>query len=197
MVAQAIPDDGTRAYIEAVTKKIDKDINIATAVIGVGGSIVRGLVSLGDMALASAGSLSKAVIPRGFANAEEFTSFGASVRANLNLAGYNDVVPILQGSAVTGKSFKAGELFDAGRTSDFDVALASPSLLKRAEELGIGLRSEGVRTGPLSVDDLKILGLTDMAKKMGQQAGREVNFMIYDSLGNAFRRAPSLVLPRK
>ena len=196
VVAEAIPDNGTQAYLEAVAKKIDKDINIATAVIGVGGSIIRGIGALGDVAGAAAVSLSKVVIPSGFANIEEFTSFGESLRSNLNLAGYTDVVPILQGSAVTGKSFKAGELFDVGRTSDFDVALASPELLKRAEKLGIGLRSEGVRTGPLSVDDLKALGLTDMAKKMGQQAGRDVNFMIYDSPENAFRRAPSLALPR-
>lgn len=43
--------------------------------------------------------------------------------------GYGDVEPIFQGSSVTGQSFKAGQAFDAGRVSDFDVALASPELL--------------------------------------------------------------------
>lgn len=42
-------------------------------------------------------------------------------------AGYPDVEPILQGSAVTGKNFGTGAPFDVGRVSDFDVALAKPS----------------------------------------------------------------------
>jgi hypothetical protein len=41
-------------------------------------------------------------------------------------AGYGNVEPILQGSAVTGKSFKTGKEFDVGRVSDFDIALLVP-----------------------------------------------------------------------
>jgi filamentous hemagglutinin len=96
-------------------------------------------------------------------------------------AGYGNVEPILQGSAVTGKSFKTGQEFDIGRVSDFDIALASPELLQRAQSLGIGLRSGGTRTGPLSARDLQALGLKDLSSKLSGQAGREVNFMIYDS----------------
>ncbi|PLR65507.1 hypothetical protein QCBJ_00180 [Pseudomonas sp. QC2] len=80
-------------------------------------------------------------------------------------AGYGNVEPILQGSAVTGKSFKTGQEFDVGRVSDFDIALASPELLQRAQSLGIGLRSGGSRTGPLSARDLQTLGLKDLSRR--------------------------------
>lgn len=122
--------------------------------------------------------------------------FGTDSRDGLARAGYENVEPILQGGTVTGKNFKTGEAFDVGRVSDFDVALASPELLQRAQSLGIGLRSGGTRTGPLSARDLQALGLKDLSSKMSAQAGREVNFMIYDSAATAASRAPSAVLPK-
>jgi filamentous hemagglutinin len=137
-----------------------------------------------------------AAIPKGFANADDFARFGSDTRNSLAKAGYGNVEPILQGSAVTGKSFKTGQAFDVGRVSDFDIALADPELLRRAQELGVGLRSGGTRTGPLSARDLQVLGLKELAGKLSEQAGREVNFMIYDSAITAASRAPSMVLPR-
>lgn len=135
------------------------------------------------------------VAPAGFASAGEFAQFGNSLRTRLVRAGYSDAVPILQGSAVTGKSFKTGQPFDAGRVSDFDVALASPLLLSRAAELGIGLRSGGTRTGPLTARDLKLLGLSDLSNSLSQKSGREVNFMICNTPTTAVDRAPSITLP--
>lgn len=102
----------------------------------------------------------------------------------------------MQGSAVTGQSFKTGQAFDVGRVSDFDVALASPELLQRAQSLGIGLRSGGMRTGPLSARDLNALGLKDLANRLSAQSGREVNFMIYKTSEAAMSRAPSMVIPK-
>jgi hypothetical protein len=131
----------------------------------------------------------------GFANADEFSQFGSNVRNGLSAAGYPDAEPILQGSAVTGKSFSPGEPFDVGRVSDFDVALADPSLLQAADAAGIGLRSAGTRTGPLSDADLQALGLRDLSVTLSQQAGRDVNFMIYGSTEAAIQRAPSIILP--
>ncbi|GAA6139445.1 hypothetical protein NBRC116583_31920 [Arenicella sp. 4NH20-0111] len=58
-------------------------------------------------------------------------------------AGFSGTKAILQGSAVTGKSFRTGKAFDAGRVSDFDIALAGSDILARARQLGIGLRSGG------------------------------------------------------
>jgi filamentous hemagglutinin len=61
---------------------------------------------------------------------------------------------------------RTGQTFDVGRTSDFDIALKSPELLRKAESLGVGLRSGGARTGPLSMRDLKALGLNDLASQL-------------------------------
>ncbi|PBQ17294.1 hypothetical protein CCL08_14375 [Pseudomonas congelans] len=156
--------------------------------------ILRGA---GKLVLDAFGAGAKgAVIPKDFSSADDFVRFCTNTRDGLARAGYENVEPILQGSAVTGKSFKSGEAFDVGRVSDFDVALASPELLQRAQSLGIGLRSGGTRTGPLSARDLQALGLKDLSSKMSAQAGHEVNFMIYDSAATAASRAPSAVLPK-
>jgi|APMI01.1.fsa_nt_gi hypothetical protein len=130
----------------------------------------------------------------GFSSADEVASFAANLRGGLAKAGYDDVTPIMQGSAVTGRSHR-GWAFDAGpKASDFDVALASPTLLARAQSLGIGLRSGGVRTGPLRQGDLGRLGLRNVASSMSASAGRSVNFMIFDSPQSAIARGPSVVL---
>src|SRR5919202_5514205 len=79
-------------------------------------------------------------VPLGFADAEEFRAFGAHLGRGLQTAGYRDVIPVFKGSSVTGVKFMTGELFDAGRTSDFDIALAGPSLFARAKALGVQIR---------------------------------------------------------
>ncbi len=134
-------------------------------------------------------------VPYGFANAEEFVQFGTNMRTGLGRAGYADAEPLLQGSAVTGRSFKTGKPFDVGRVSDFDVALADADLLTKARDLGIGLRSDGIRTGPLTARDLRVLGLRDLSSQMGQQVRREVNFMIYKNSATAAQRVPGVILP--
>jgi hypothetical protein len=121
--------------------------------------------------------------------------FGNNARAGLSKAGFADVEPLLQGSAVTGKSFKTGAPFDVGRVSDLDIALGGKSIFNRAAELGIELRGQGTRTGPLSARDLQLLGLRDLSNSLSTQAGREVNFMIYNSSATAAQRAPSISLP--
>ena len=134
-------------------------------------------------------------LPNGFSTSQEFSGFAARLHGGLNQAGYHDVQPILQGSAVTGVSYRTREPFDVGRISDFDVALASPSLLQRAQELGIGLREGGIRTGPLTPEDLRRLGLNSLAQTMTAQAGRDVHFMIYGSAQSAVNGKPSLPIP--
>lgn len=96
---------------------------------------------------------------------------------------------------MTGQSFRTGAAFDVGRVSDFDIALASPQLLDRASALGIGLRSGGTRTGPLTAPQLQRLGLGDLATDLGTATGRPVNFMIFDSAAVASARSPSIVVP--
>ena len=135
-------------------------------------------------------------LPQGFSNTDDFEKFGANVFSHLEKQGYTDVKPIMQGSAVTGQSYRTGKAFDDNRISDFDVALASKELMKKAEEAGIGLRGKGTRTGPLQPKDLEKLGLTDMAKDLSNKYGREVNFMIYDSAEDAIKRSPSVTIKK-
>jgi hypothetical protein len=134
-------------------------------------------------------------IPLGFKNTDEFAQFGARLKGGLKNAGYEDVQAIFQGSSVTGVKYTTGAPFDVGRVSDFDIALASPTLLQRAKELGVGLRGGGIRTGPLTDKQLEMLGLLDLAEELSRTAGRPVKFMIYESIEAAVKRGPSILVP--
>lgn len=92
-------------------------------------------------------------------------------------------------------SFRTGEAFDVGRVSDFDIALASPTLLQRARELGIPLRGGGIRTMPLKKEHLERLGLWELQEELSRLAGRDVSFMIYESVEAILKRGPSIAMP--
>ena len=131
-------------------------------------------------------------MPKGFKSPQAFDEFKSALGSGLENAGYNDAGATFQGSSVTGKSFRTGEAFDVGRTSDFDIAISGESLMNKAKELGIPLRSGGVRTGPLTDAQLKKLGLDGLRNQLSSQAGRPVNFMIYSTAEEAIKRAPSI-----
>jgi RHS repeat-associated protein len=135
------------------------------------------------------------VVPHGFASSEAFGQFGATLNKGLADAGYADAHALLQGSAATGRSFRTGAAFDVGRLSDFDIALGSPTLFARAQGLGVGLRSAGTRTGPLSATQVKQLGLGPLQNSLSLMAGRDVRFMIYKDAAGAAARAPSVPIP--
>jgi filamentous hemagglutinin len=135
-------------------------------------------------------------IPFGFKGADEFQNFSKSINSGLNKAGIDDAQALFQGSAVTGKKFTTGEAFDVGRKSDFDMAISSPQLIQKAKEAGISLRSQGTRTGPLKAVDLEKLGLSDLSKQLSLEAGRPVNFMIFDGVKAATNKAPSILVPK-
>ncbi|NIH79089.1 hypothetical protein [Amycolatopsis viridis] len=133
--------------------------------------------------------------PHGFDGRDQFEAFAALLREGLGDAGFEGTFAAFQGSAVTGKSYRTGEPFDVGRTSDFDIALAGPEIFAAAQAAGIGLRGKGTRTGPLRAHDLAALGLTDLRADLSDLAGRDVNFMIYRSSEVALGRAPSIIVP--
>ena len=110
-------------------------------------------------------------VPLGFPDAESFAGFGRRLHAGLEAAGYPDVYAAMRGSAVTGKNFRTHEPFDAGRASDLDVALASPSLFQGAKDLGMKLWSGGHRTQPLSTGICENWGSLALYKPF---AGRRV-----------------------
>lgn len=122
--------------------------------------------------------------------------FACQLYTGLSAAGYGNVWAVFQGSSVTGQRFKTGLPFDVGRTSDYDIGLASPSLLDRARAAGIQVRSGGLRTAPLAGEDLDRLGLRAVADQLSQLVGRPVNFMVFDCPQTAITRGPSVVAPR-
>jgi len=68
----------------------------------------------------------EAVIPRGFASAEQFAQANAELRAALEASGVTDATIGVRGSAVTGKSFRTGAPF--GPASDIDFYVESEQL---------------------------------------------------------------------
>lgn len=134
-------------------------------------------------------------VPKGFGTRERFVAFGRRLLAGLRGAGFTDARAGLQGSSVTGVSYRTGAPFDGGRTSDLDVTVASPSAMDRARALGIGLRSGGTRTGPLTTTQLEKLGLGDLTEQLKHDLGREVHIMLYESIEAAAARGPLVMVP--
>jgi hypothetical protein len=140
----------------------------------------------------AAAPTASAKLPHGFASKEEFRLFSQSPRAGLKQAGYDDVEPLIRGSAVTGQKYTTGAPFDVGRRSDFDIALASASLFDKAKALRFKTFGKGTRTGPLTDTALGKLGLDQLALHLSQFAGRDVSFMIYDRVDSVTKRGPSI-----
>jgi RHS repeat-associated protein len=175
--------------------------NVSALFTGVGdeAEAAEGLGTLSKLELDATGpeaaDAGAAATPRGFANVSDFEKFGTKLKTGLAEAGYPDTQAAFQGSSVTGVKFTTGAPFDVGRQSDFDIALTGNDIFGAAQDAGIGLRSGGIRTGPLGPGDLERLGLTELRGSLSTLAGRPVNFMIYRALGDALSRSPSLVVP--
>src|SRR5262249_47499724 len=92
-------------------------------------------------------------------------------------------------SSVTGVNYLSGQPFRP--ESDYDIALAGPDIFRRAGQLGVSLRSGGTRTGPLTPAEIDALGLAPMHARLRDLAGRDVNFMIFDTTHGATGRRPS------
>jgi len=133
-----------------------------------------------------------ASIPHGFKTPEQFEQFGRQLYTGLRNAGYTDAQAVLQGSAVTGRSADTGVPFDVGRTSDFDVGVASETAF--VEALDVGLNSF-YKTGPERIGPIKVgshqavaLGINSLLSQLSQQYGRDVNIMLYPSLTEAYSK---------
>jgi hypothetical protein len=158
-------------------------------------AVIQSYRSLAQQAEGRITVLERGGVPLGFNTPEQFEAFGRSAWDGLAAAGHRDAEPFIRGSAVTGFSYRTGEAFDVGRTSDYDLALVSPTLMRRADELGIELRGQGSRTGPSNEEELVKLGLDGVASQLGMQAGRNVSFVIYRSRAVLEGRGPNLRLP--
>ena len=87
------------------------------------------------------------------------------------------------------QSRSAGTIFDTGskELSDFDIAISSPQILERAKELGLPTRSKG-RRALLDAKALEKLGLDNLVESLSNRVGREVNFMVFDSIESALTK---------
>ncbi len=100
----------------------------------------------------------------------------------LRAAGYVDARAFLRGSAVRGIRGRDGTPFDSGGVkSDFDVAISSSSLMAKAKQFGVQLRSSGTRSEPLTPGHLRDLGLADLQESLSHSVGRDVTLMLYES----------------
>jgi uncharacterized protein YukE len=156
------------------------------------GELVMAALPLGRVGRGRPGVAPEGTIPRGFADAEDFAAFGRRLRGGLATAGYPDAEPVLQGSAVSGVKYTTGEPFDVGRRSDFDIAVVDPTLVDRAEALGVRLRRNPPRTPPLTEAQLERLGLLDLVTELSASSGREVHLMVFRDLQQSLQRSGGL-----
>ncbi len=151
--------------------------------------------------LAKTGTLQQ--IPLGAAHYPKYLEFGNSLIQSLQKIGVEDAGLYIRGSSVTGKSFRSGQAFDVGRMSDWDVSIASPTLLNRAKELGIPMMSKGTRSIPLDLEKLdgvihlKMLDLEKPLVQLSQMMNRNVSVMIYKNEEMVIQRGDFLNIPHR
>jgi hypothetical protein len=115
-----------------------------------------------------------------------FQRFVQRFGGEFSAAGFDDAQGFMQGSAASGVKYSTGEALNARMgvlPSDYDVAVVSPKLAQRAQELGLN-----VFKGPLSADEIGALGLTDAQNALSAASKYRlpVNFKIYDSTQAVF-----------
>ena len=130
-------------------------------------------------------------LPYGTENRITFAEFGKQVREGFNKAGVKDAQAYIQGSAITGVKYTTGKIFDVGRKSDWDMAVASPNLFAKAKSIGVEIRGKGTRTEPLTDEQLAELGLFKLKQQLNQTVGRDVGIMIYKTSQDAKERNPN------
>lgn len=108
-VANAIPDPGTQAYLDAVDRKVDRTVNIVSGVLGVGGAALRGASAAGRLLAET----SEAVrVAEGVPTAKGAANIAADeIRFSQNSVSYNKV------DRATGQSFTYDELVTSMRTN--------------------------------------------------------------------------------
>jgi RHS repeat-associated protein len=126
-------------------------------------------------------------VPKGFKSEKQLMQFAETAQAGLTNAGAKEASELyLQGSSVTGRSFKTGLPFDVGRVSDLDLAIVSETLFKRAQELGL-VKEGGGRTVPITLSTpagrsaAKALGIEGTLQKLSEMMGRDVNTMLFET----------------
>ena len=121
-----------------------------------------------------------------------FQRFAYTARDDFAEVGYDDATLFMQGSMVTGRRHSTGEMLDARNKilpGDYDIAVVSPQLVARAEDLGID-----VFHGPLTSSDVAALGLTDVQTHLSATAKHRVpvNFKVFRSAEDVYESGPTI-----
>lgn len=158
-------------------------------------------------------------VPFGFQSVEQFEKFQSVAATELKRL-LKKVDPnaeaFLQGSAISGISYKRHLPFDVA--SDLDIAISSRSLMKQAEKLEYEVKLSPRRIGPLDPDQIAELGLHRFEERLGgviaeeaKAAGaagaatpRKINIMLFDTaeavkkpIGAASAEAERAAIPLK
>jgi RHS repeat-associated protein len=119
-------------------------------------------------------------LPQGFADQEQFKTFGAIIRKWLKgLTDYYEA--FIGGSAASGKNFHTGEPFNGD--SDIDLGIVSKDLVECVDEAA--LRGNGTRTAPNPLPMLQ-----PMTDELSDLMGRQVDVALYKNSGTAAARNP-------
>ncbi|WP_428743404.1 hypothetical protein [Tenacibaculum sp.] len=126
----------------------------------------------------------------GFKSFGQLKQFGTQIFNFFSKKGFKNIEVFMQGSSVTGRSYETGRIFDAGRKSDFDIAVVSEKLLDLAKSKKLAKETHPYSL-PLKFEDMKELGFSDFVLALQKQYGREVNFRFYKSLEELNRKGKS------
>ena len=118
-----------------------------------------------------------------------FRRFVARADEEFAAAGFDDAELFMQGSSVSRVKYATKEVLDARagiKPSDYDVAVVSPKLVARAEELGLDIHK-----GPLTAEQVSALGLREAQESLtkASKGGRPVNFKVYETVEDVYEYA--------
>ncbi|AND64196.1 hypothetical protein AX766_07110 [Flavobacterium covae] len=128
-------------------------------------------------------------LPKGFKSFGHLRQFGTQFQAGLAKLGFKGAKLFMQGSSAKGVNM-AGEAFDVGRKSDFDVAIVCPELFAKAKELGFVKISN---TSPIEAGSeiAKALGVDGLLSKLSKD--RSVNAMIFETIEDVKIKEPKSI----
>jgi len=136
-------------------------------------------------------------LPYGFKSYSQYELFTKTLLDNLP----ENTSIVFKGSSVTGRSSRYSKTpnspFDHGRVSDYDIAIVNDDMYIKSMELGnangFKVKTFPDRIGPLTDRQAELHGIYDLQIELSRQAGRPVEFMLYDNLKGALSGSSHIV----
>lgn len=119
-------------------------------------------------------------IPLGFGSLATYLKFASNADSGFGIK-FPGTQLFFRGSSVTNVGYKSGLPFDGDpdNPSDLDLAVSGDGIFQKVQDLGIGLRQGGIRTGPLNPEQEQALGLKGVMDELREETGRKVTIMVY------------------